>query len=60
MEIPQGNYLYSYLYPKQTKMSCFSFSLFSSVKSENRRAEQVLPQREGWHQGEGGSGREKG
>jgi hypothetical protein len=34
-------------------MSCFSFSLFSFAKSENRRAEQVLPSREGWYQWEG-------
>jgi hypothetical protein len=43
MEIAQGNSLYSYLYPKQTKMSCFSFYLFCSAKLENRRAEQILP-----------------
>jgi hypothetical protein len=42
MEIPQGNSLCSYLYLKQTKTSCFSFSFFSSIKLENRRAEQVL------------------
>jgi hypothetical protein len=37
--------LCSYLYLKQAKMLCCSFSLFSfsSTKSENRRAEQVLP-----------------
>jgi hypothetical protein len=29
MEIPQGNSLCSYLYLKQSKMSCFSFYLFS-------------------------------
>jgi hypothetical protein len=34
-------------------MSCFSFDLFSSAKSDNRRAEQVLPMGEGWHQWEG-------
>jgi hypothetical protein len=47
MKISQGNSLCSYLYLKQAKMSCFCFifSLFSSIKSENRRAEQVLPQR---------------
>jgi hypothetical protein len=36
MKMSQGNSLHSYL--KQTKMSFFSFT-----KSENRRAEQVLP-----------------
>jgi hypothetical protein len=47
MEISQGNSWYSYLYLKEAKMSVFSFylfSFFSSTKSENRRAEQVLPQ----------------
>jgi hypothetical protein len=39
MEISQGNSLCSYLYLKQAKMSFF----FSSIKSENRRMEQVLP-----------------
>jgi hypothetical protein len=29
MEIEQGNFLCNYLYLKQAKMSCFSFSLFS-------------------------------
>jgi hypothetical protein len=29
MEISQGNFLYSYLYLRQTKMSYFSFYLFS-------------------------------
>jgi hypothetical protein len=43
MEIPQGNSLCSYLYLKLPKMLCFSFYLFSSTKSENRRVEQVLP-----------------
>jgi hypothetical protein len=41
MEISQGNSLYSYLYLKLAKMSCFSFYLFSSAKSENRRVEQA-------------------
>jgi hypothetical protein len=36
MDISKGNFLCSYL--KQTKMSLFSF-----IKSENRRVEQVLP-----------------
>jgi hypothetical protein len=43
MEILQGNSLYKYLYLKQTKISCFSFSLFYSAKLENRREEQFLP-----------------
>jgi hypothetical protein len=34
-------------------MSCFSFYLFSSAKSENRRVEKALPRGEGWHQWEG-------
>jgi hypothetical protein len=42
MQIPQGNSLCSYLYLKQTKMSCFSFYLFFSAKSESRKEEQVL------------------
>jgi hypothetical protein len=42
LEISQGNSLCSYLYLKQEKMSFFSFSLFSSIKSETRRVEQVL------------------
>jgi hypothetical protein len=50
MEISHRNSLYSYLYLKQAKMSCFSFSLFSSTKSENRRKEQALPRGEGLHQ----------
>jgi hypothetical protein len=57
MEIPQGNALCSYLYHKQTKMSCFSLNLFSCTKLENRRAEQVLHRREGWHQWNGTGGR---
>jgi hypothetical protein len=44
MEISRGNSLHSCLYLKQTKMPCFAFSLFSSTKSQNRRAEQVLSQ----------------
>jgi hypothetical protein len=42
MEISQGTSLCSYLYLKLAKMSCFSFYLFSSTKSGNRKAEQVL------------------
>jgi hypothetical protein len=41
-------------------MSCFYFFLFSSAKLENRRAEQVLPKREGWHQWKGGDDGERG
>jgi hypothetical protein len=56
MEIPQGKSLSNYLYLKQTKMPCFSFSLFSfsSAKSENRRAGQVLLGVEGLAPVEGG------
>jgi hypothetical protein len=39
MEISQGNFQCSYLYLKQAKMSWFFFfifSVFSSIKSENR------------------------
>jgi hypothetical protein len=58
MEIPQGNSLYSYLYLKQTKMSHFSFYLFSSEKLENRWTEQVLPGR--WGVGTSGKWRWRG
>jgi hypothetical protein len=37
MEMSQGNFLCSYLYLKQAKMSFFSLT-----KLENRRVEQVL------------------
>jgi hypothetical protein len=40
MKRTQGNSLCSYLYLKLAKTSCFY--LFSSTKSENRLAEQVL------------------
>jgi hypothetical protein len=46
MKTSQRNYLYSYIYLKLAKMSCFfflSFIFFSSTKSEDMRAEQVLP-----------------
>jgi hypothetical protein len=59
MEISQENSLCNYLYLKLAKMSCFSSSLFSSEKSENRRTEQVLPRWEGWHQWEWGGIRER-
>jgi hypothetical protein len=42
MEIPQRNSLCRYLYRKQTKMSFFFLFPFSSTKSENKRAEQIL------------------
>jgi hypothetical protein len=38
MKISQGNSFYSYLYPNKQK---YYFFLFSSTKSENRRAEQA-------------------
>jgi hypothetical protein len=38
----------------------FLFSLFSSTKSDNNRAEQLLPSGEGWHQWEGEDGGEIG
>jgi hypothetical protein len=61
MKISEENSLCSYLYLKLAKTSCFSFSLFSSAKSENRRVEHVLRRREGcWHQWEGEGGRERG
>jgi hypothetical protein len=43
MEILQGNSLCSYLYLNQVKLPCFSFSLFSSTKLENKGLNQVLP-----------------
>jgi hypothetical protein len=45
MEISQGNSLCSYLYLKLEKCHSFLFffSLFSSTKLENMRAEQILP-----------------
>jgi hypothetical protein len=46
METTQGISLYTYLYLKLAKMPYFSFYLlyfFSSLKLENKRAEQVLP-----------------
>jgi hypothetical protein len=48
MEATLGISLYSYLYLKlQNTMSFFIFLVFSSTKSENKRAEQVLPGRGG-------------
>jgi hypothetical protein len=43
IEITQGNSLCSYLYLKLEKchVSLFIFYVFSSTRSENRRAEQV-------------------
>jgi hypothetical protein len=45
METTQGISLYSYLYLKLEKNTVFLiiFYVFSSTKSENKRAEQVLP-----------------
>jgi hypothetical protein len=62
MEIAQGNSVCRYLYLKEAKMS-FShvvFSLLSSTKSENRRAEQVLPRGKGQHRWKGRGNGEKG
>jgi hypothetical protein len=44
MGTTQGNFLCSYLYLKLAKrhVSHFIFYVFSSTKSENRRAEQIL------------------
>jgi hypothetical protein len=42
MKLSQGNSLCTYLYLKQVKMSLFSLFLFSSIKSGNRRTEQIL------------------
>jgi hypothetical protein len=60
MEISQGNSLCSYLYLKQAKVSFFP--LLSSTKSENRKAEQVLPGAGewGWYQCSWEGGRERG
>jgi hypothetical protein len=51
MEISQGSSLCTHLYLKLTcHVFCFIFSL---IKSEDRRAEQVLPRGEDWYQWEG-------
>jgi hypothetical protein len=49
MEIPQGNSLYSTFISNKQKFHVFlfNFSLLSSTKLENRKAEQVL-HKEGW------------
>jgi hypothetical protein len=47
METSQGNSLYSHINCKLDKKSCFSFYLFYSTKSENRRPEPFLPGRWG-------------
>jgi hypothetical protein len=62
VEATLGISLYSYLYLKLAKMICLSY-VFSSTKSENKRAEQVLPGRggeakgdeRGWEEGGDGS-----
>jgi hypothetical protein len=64
---PCGFIIYTYMEISQEKslvatftsslnVMCFHFifPLFSTRKSENRRAEQVLPRGEGWHWGDGG------
>jgi hypothetical protein len=45
--------LNSYLYLKLARVLCFSYYLFSSTKSENKRTEQVLPGGRGWGGGGG-------
>jgi hypothetical protein len=47
MKAMLGISLYSYLYLKVAKMLFFFLSLVSSIKSENKKVEQVLP-RKGW------------
>jgi hypothetical protein len=51
--------LYSYLYHKLAKTPCFfiNFYIFSCTKSQNRRAEQVLPQGAWAPVGGGGNGK---
>jgi hypothetical protein len=51
LEAMLGISLYSYLYLKLAKLLCLSYYLFSSTKSETKRAEQVLPR--SWVGGEG-------
>jgi hypothetical protein len=54
---------YSYLYLNKLKCHFFfvlSFLFLSSKKSKDRRAEQVLPGEEDWHQWEGGGMGERG
>jgi hypothetical protein len=59
IEISQENSLHSYLYLKHAKLCIFS--LFSSTKSENKRAEWVLAEAgpERWVGGVGTCGRGK-
>jgi hypothetical protein len=61
MEISQENSLCSNVYLKQVKCHAFLFihSLLSYTKSENRKAELVLPTGKGYHQCEGRDVREK-
>jgi hypothetical protein len=58
----QGTSLYNYFYISNKKKCCvflFIFYLFSSAKLKNRRAEQVLPRGNCWHQWERGGDRER-
>jgi hypothetical protein len=60
MEISQGNALYCYFYLKQVK-KCHIFLfylLFSSTKSDNRRADRSYP-RGLWYQWERRNARER-
>jgi hypothetical protein len=49
MEATKGTSLYSYLYLRLAKTLCFLIisCIFSSTKSQNKRAEQILQDR-GW------------
>jgi hypothetical protein len=60
MEISQGNSLYSYLYLKQKYYVLLFIFFLSSTKLENRRAEQVLPERGGLASVGGGRWQRKG
>jgi hypothetical protein len=61
IDISQGNSLCNYLYLKlKWHVFCFIFHLFSPIKSENRKAEQVLLKGEGLHQWEAGGVKERG
>jgi hypothetical protein len=62
MEISQENSLYSYLYLKQAKMSCFSLYLvsFFSYKIGEQEGITSPAKGESWHQWEEGGDGEKG